>query len=316
MCTNRGSTFGTLRWIPQASWLNPMKSWIQISHWGSQNGLAVWKNWGRITTFTVVWWCRLKTHNHGCGTYADTLRGDSEEFLASSRSKSACPADVCWPSYVNVCSGLIKWVNHLRSQDMYWVPPWLIQWVIQPNKPRQWINTMILHTNRVSKNRSLIDFVGFRAVAAWEGCSRDSRVATLAQWEEGGKQNTYGDQLQTCQTQSATTTVNIHKINPAIANERGDIEIKDYVVLPRVQFTCPPPHPMMGQMNVMSFDSFTLSDWVIVRGLGFSWDKASAMRVSILHSPRLFHSVHHSTSSLHHWVLVTMTVPPFSPLPL
>ena len=87
-------------------------------------------------------------------------------------------------------------------------------------------------------------------------------------------QTTHIRQVGSLQTQFydgvPLTTVNIHKINPAIANERGDIEIKDYVVLPRVQFTCPPPHPMMGQMTVISFDSFTLSDWVIVRDLGFS----------------------------------------------
>jgi hypothetical protein len=61
--------------------------------------------------------------------------------------------------------------------------------------------------------------------------------------------DTYGDHLQTCQTQSAALQahdwvvyrlgallgsvghkVKIHKITPATGKERGDIEIKDYVV--------------------------------------------------------------------------------------
>ena len=62
--------------------------------------------------------------------------------------------------------------------------------------------------------------------------------------------DTYGEHLQTCQTQSADLQahdwvvyrmgelfgsvghkVKIHKINPATGKKRGDIEIKDYVVL-------------------------------------------------------------------------------------
>ncbi len=60
----------------------------------------------------------------------------------------------------------------------------------------------------------------------------------------------YGDHLQTCQIQSAALpsldwvvyklgallgcvghTVKIHKITPATRKERGDIELRDYVVL-------------------------------------------------------------------------------------
>ena len=61
-----------------------------------------------------------------------------------------------------------------------------------------------------------------------------------------------GDHLQTCQHQSAALPTHewiayslssmlrsvghrvvIHKVAPAVGNERGDVEIKDYVVLPR-----------------------------------------------------------------------------------
>ena len=64
----------------------------------------------------------------------------------------------------------------------------------------------------------------------------------------------FGDNLQTCQTQSAELPshdwvvhklgtllgsvgykVKIHKITTATGKERRDIEIRDYVVLPRVQ---------------------------------------------------------------------------------
>ena len=62
----------------------------------------------------------------------------------------------------------------------------------------------------------------------------------------------YGDHIQTCQRQSAAFPahewivyrlslllrsvghrVKTHRITPAAGNERGDIEIKDYVILPR-----------------------------------------------------------------------------------
>jgi hypothetical protein len=35
--------------------------------------------------------------------------------------------------------------------------------------------------------------------------------------------------------------VKVHKITRAVGNEHGDIEIKDYVVLPRGQSNCLPP---------------------------------------------------------------------------
>ena len=74
----------------------------------------------------------------------------------------------------------------------------------------------------------------------------------------------YGDYLQTCQHQSAALPthewlvyrlslmlrsvgrrVKIHKVAPAVGNERGDAEIKDYVVLPRGEDNPLPPHPLM-----------------------------------------------------------------------
>ena len=75
--------------------------------------------------------------------------------------------------------------------------------------------------------------------------------------------DTFGDHLQTCQTKSAVSqvhdwvvykmgtllgsvghSVNIHKITPTTDKERGDIEIKDYVVLQKPQTQgnhLPPP---------------------------------------------------------------------------
>ncbi len=66
--------------------------------------------------------------------------------------------------------------------------------------------------------------------------------------------DSYGDHLQTCQTKSATSQVHewmvyklgvlldsvghrvkIHKITPSTGKERGDIEIRDYVVLQKPQ---------------------------------------------------------------------------------
>ena len=74
----------------------------------------------------------------------------------------------------------------------------------------------------------------------------------------------FGDHLQTCHHQSATLTthewivyrlssmilsvghrVKIHKVTPAVGNERDDVEIKDYVVLPP------------GQNNLLSSDFTT-----------------------------------------------------------
>ncbi len=77
----------------------------------------------------------------------------------------------------------------------------------------------------------------------------------------------FGDHLQTCQTKSGTSQVHewvfytlgvllgsvgqkvkIHKITPTTGKERGDIEIKDYVVLQKPQTQVnhlPPPHTLI-----------------------------------------------------------------------
>ena len=77
----------------------------------------------------------------------------------------------------------------------------------------------------------------------------------------------FGDHLQTCQTKSATSQVHdwvvyklgalfgsmghrvkIHNITSPTGKERGDLEIKDYVVLqkPQTQVNClPPPHTLI-----------------------------------------------------------------------
>jgi hypothetical protein len=39
--------------------------------------------------------------------------------------------------------------------------------------------------------------------------------------------------------------VKVHKSIPAVGNERADIEIKDYVVLPHRRDTCLPPRPLI-----------------------------------------------------------------------
>ena len=79
--------------------------------------------------------------------------------------------------------------------------------------------------------------------------------------------DTFGDHLQTCQTKSAVSQVydsvvcklgvllgsvghkvKIHKITPATGKERGDIEIKDYVVLQKPQSQdnrLPPPRTLI-----------------------------------------------------------------------
>ena len=84
--------------------------------------------------------------------------------------------------------------------------------------------------------------------------------------------DSYGDHLQTCQTKCAATQVHvwfvyklsgflgsvghrvkIHKITPATGKERGDLEIKDYVVLgkPQEQTDClPPPRTLIMDFNL------------------------------------------------------------------
>ena len=79
--------------------------------------------------------------------------------------------------------------------------------------------------------------------------------------------DTFGDHLETCQTKSATTQVHdwvvyklgtllgsvghrvkIHKITSVTDKERGDMEIKDYVVLQKPQTQdnrLPPPHTLI-----------------------------------------------------------------------
>ena len=80
--------------------------------------------------------------------------------------------------------------------------------------------------------------------------------------------DTFGDHLQTCQTKSATSQVHvwvvynkmglligsvghrvtIHKITPTTDKERGDLEIKDYVVLQKPQThgnRLPPPRTLI-----------------------------------------------------------------------
>ena len=79
--------------------------------------------------------------------------------------------------------------------------------------------------------------------------------------------------MQTCQAKSAATQVHdwavyrlggilgsvghrvkIHKITPATVKERGDVEIRDYVVLqkPRDLTDClPPPRTLMVPLSLM-----------------------------------------------------------------
>ena len=79
--------------------------------------------------------------------------------------------------------------------------------------------------------------------------------------------DTFGDHLQTCQTKSAASQVHdwvvyklgallgsvghrvkIHNITPATGKERGDLEIKDYVVLQKPQTQAnrlPPPRTLI-----------------------------------------------------------------------
>jgi hypothetical protein len=96
----------------------------------------------------------------------------------------------------------------------------------------------------------------------------------------------YGDHLQTCLIQSGAHPthdwvvhrlssilstvrhrVKTHKIITVVDNELGDIEIKDYVVLPRGQDSFLPPHPLIldftmthdlyGTSQVHTTDKFT-----------------------------------------------------------
>jgi hypothetical protein len=101
----------------------------------------------------------------------------------------------------------------------------------------------------------------------------------------------FGDHLQTCQTKSAATQVHdwvvyrlggilgsvghrvkIHKITPAQGKERGDVEIRDYVVLqkPRDVTDCLPPprtlildftmtHTRYGRSHLSSLGQLTHS---------------------------------------------------------
>ena len=45
--------------------------------------------------------------------------------------------------------------------------------------------------------------------------------------------------------------VKIHKITPAVGNERGDIEIKDYDVFPRGHDNYLPPRPLILDFTMM-----------------------------------------------------------------
>ncbi len=102
----------------------------------------------------------------------------------------------------------------------------------------------------------------------------------------------FGDPLQTCQTKSATSQVHdwvvykmgellgsvghrvkIHKITPATGKERGDLEVKDYVVLQKPQAQdnhLPPPHTLIADFTMTLFDSDThiCTLWVNLRTQG------------------------------------------------
>ena len=101
--------------------------------------------------------------------------------------------------------------------------------------------------------------------------------------------DTFGDHLQTCQTKSTASQVHdwvvyklgtllgsvgyrvkIHKITPATDKERGDIEIKDYVVLQKPQTQdnrLPPPHTLIIDytMTHIRFGCSNLLLWVNLR---------------------------------------------------
>ena len=83
----------------------------------------------------------------------------------------------------------------------------------------------------------------------------------------------FGDHLQTCQTKSADSQVHdwvvyklgtllgsvghrvkIHNITPVTVKERGDLEIKDYVVMQKPQPQAnrlPPPHTLIMDLTQM-----------------------------------------------------------------
>lgn len=84
----------------------------------------------------------------------------------------------------------------------------------------------------------------------------------------------FGDHLQTSQHQSAALhthewfvyrlssillsighRVKTHKVTPAPDNERGDIEIGNYIILPRGQDDCLPPRPLILDFT-MTHDRF------------------------------------------------------------
>jgi hypothetical protein len=79
----------------------------------------------------------------------------------------------------------------------------------------------------------------------------------------------YGDHIQTCQCQSTTLPahewivymlslflcsvghrVKTHRITPTTVNERGDIEIKDYVILPHGEDDRLPPHTLVMDVTM------------------------------------------------------------------
>ncbi len=58
----------------------------------------------------------------------------------------------------------------------------------------------------------------------------------------------YGDHIQTCQRQSVA--LQTHKITPADDNERGDIEIQDYVFLPHGEDDRIPPRTLVMDVTM------------------------------------------------------------------
>ena len=91
--------------------------------------------------------------------------------------------------------------------------------------------------------------------------------------------DSFGDHLQTCQTKSATSQVHdwvvyklgslfdsvghrvkIHNVTPPTDKERGDLEIKDYVVLqkPQPQATRLPPPRTLIMDYTMTLSSIEL----------------------------------------------------------
>ena len=44
--------------------------------------------------------------------------------------------------------------------------------------------------------------------------------------------------------------IKTHKVTPAAGNDRGDIEIKDYVILPRGEDNRPPPRTLMMDVSM------------------------------------------------------------------